>query len=63
MSAEHVTVTDEQVAELVRAFGRDGVIELTYQIGLENSRARMNSALGIVEQGFTSGDACRVPLP
>lgn len=63
MSAERVTVTDEQVAELVRAFGRDGVIELTYQIGLENSRARMNSALGIVEQGFTSGDACRVPLP
>ncbi|WP_328451247.1 carboxymuconolactone decarboxylase family protein [Amycolatopsis sp. NBC_00438] len=63
MSAETVTVTDEQVAELEREFGRAGVIELTYQIGLENSRARMNSALGIVDQGFTSGDACRVPLP
>ena len=63
MSGEQVTVTDEQVAELEREFGRDGVVELTYQIALENSRARMNSALGIVDQGFTSGDACRVPLP
>ncbi|WP_410673386.1 carboxymuconolactone decarboxylase family protein [Amycolatopsis sp. cmx-4-68] len=63
MSGEHVTVTDEQVAELEREFGRAGVVELTYQIALENSRARMNSALGVVDQGFTSGDACRVPLP
>ncbi|SFW74489.1 carboxymuconolactone decarboxylase family protein [Amycolatopsis australiensis] len=63
MSGDRVTVTDEQVAELEREFGRDGVVELTYQIALENMRARMNSALGIVDQGFTSGDACRVPLP
>ena len=63
MSGDQVTVTDEQVAELEREFGRDGVLELTYQIALENSRARMNSALGIADQGFTSGDACRVPLP
>ena len=55
------TVTDEQVADLERRFGKDGVIELTYQIGLENMRARMYSALGITEQGFNSGDACRVP--
>ena len=63
MTGARVTVTDEQVAELEAEFGRDGVVELTYQIGLENSRARVNSALGIVDQGFTSGDACRVPLP
>ncbi|MFJ9785883.1 carboxymuconolactone decarboxylase family protein [Amycolatopsis sp. NPDC101161] len=63
MSGDRVTVTDEQVAELEREFGQAGVVELTYQIALENSRARMNSALGIVDQGFTSGDACRVPLP
>jgi AhpD family alkylhydroperoxidase len=63
MSADSVTVTDEQVAELEREFGRAGVIELTYQIALENSRARLNSALGVADQGFTSGDACRVPLP
>ncbi|MFF4595851.1 carboxymuconolactone decarboxylase family protein [Amycolatopsis sp. CA-161197] len=63
ISGAQVSVTDEQVAELEAEFGRAGVLELTYQIALENSRARMNSALGIVDQGFTSGDACRVPLP
>jgi AhpD family alkylhydroperoxidase len=55
------TVTDEQVAELRARFGDAGVFELTYQIGLENMRARVNSALGITEQGFNSGDACRIP--
>ncbi|MGA9513372.1 MAG: carboxymuconolactone decarboxylase family protein [Pseudolabrys sp.] len=55
------TVTDEQVADLRRRFGDAGVIELTYQIGIENMRARMNTALGITEQGFSSGDACQVP--
>ncbi|GFG68441.1 transposase [Mycolicibacter senuensis] len=54
-------VTDAQVADLRARFGDDGVIELTYQIGVENMRARMYSALGITEQGFSSGDACRVP--
>jgi len=54
-------VTDEQVADLERRFGRDGIVELTYQIALENLRSRMNTALGITEQGFSSGDACRVP--
>ncbi len=63
MTASPVTVTDEQVAELEREFGRKGVIELTYQISLENMRARMNSALDITAQGFTSGDACQVPMP
>lgn len=53
-------VSDEQVADLARRFGYDGVVELTYQIGLENMRARMNSALGIVDQGFST-DSCRVP--
>jgi hypothetical protein len=37
------------------------VIELTYQIGLENMRARVNATLGLTEQGFNSGDACRIP--
>ena len=61
MTATPVEVTEEQVAVLEREFGRKGVVELTYQISLENLRARMNSALGITAQGFTSGDACRVP--
>ncbi|MCA2264489.1 transposase [Mycobacterium marseillense] len=55
------TVTDEQVDDLRSRFGDAGVFELTYQIGLENMRARVNTALGITEQGFNSGDACRVP--
>lgn len=61
MSTDPHTITDEQVADLKHRFGEDGVIELTYQIGVENMRARMYSALGITEQGFNSGDACRVP--
>ena len=61
MTTDPHTVTDEQVADLRRRFGDAGVIELTYQIGLENMRARVNSALGITEQGFSSGDACRIP--
>ena len=54
-------ITDEQVADLRRRFGDAGVIELSYQIGVENMRARTYAALGITEQGFNSGDACRVP--
>lgn len=61
MTKDPHTITDEQVDDLRRRFGADGLIELTYQVGTENMRARMNSALGITEQGFSSGDACRVP--
>ncbi|WP_374022714.1 carboxymuconolactone decarboxylase family protein [Mycobacterium sp. HNNTM2301] len=61
MSTDPHTVTDEQVADLRARFGNAGLFELTYQIGVENMRARMNTALGITEQGFNSGDACRVP--
>ncbi len=60
MTTDPHTVTDEQMADLRARFGDAGVIELSYQIGLENMRARVNSALGITEQGFNSGDACRV---
>jgi alkylhydroperoxidase family enzyme len=61
MTTDPHTVTDEQVADLRARFGDAGVIELTYQIGLENMRARVNSALGISEQGFNSADSCRIP--
>ncbi|MFC9550394.1 carboxymuconolactone decarboxylase family protein [Rhodococcus sp. NPDC056960] len=60
MTTTPTTVTDEQVADLERRFGRAGVVELSYQIGIENMRARMYSALGITEQGFGT-DSCRVP--
>lgn len=55
------SVTDEQVADLRTRFGDAGVIELSYHIGIENMRARINAALGITEQGFNSGAACRIP--
>ncbi len=61
MTTDPHNVTDEQVADLRRRFGDAGVMELTYQIGVENMRARMNTALGITEQGFSSGDACQIP--
>lgn len=61
MTTSPVSVTDEQVAELRAEFGDKGVVELTYQVSLENMRARFNSALDITDQGFTSGDACRIP--
>lgn len=61
MTADPHTVTDEQVDDLRARFGDAGVIELTYQIGLENMRARVNATLGITEQGFNSSDACRIP--
>ncbi|MBJ7337368.1 carboxymuconolactone decarboxylase family protein [Mycolicibacterium sp.] len=61
MTTDPHLVTDEQVADLRVRFGDAGTMELTYQIGVENLRARMNTALGITEQGFSSGDACRVP--
>ncbi|HEX2299534.1 MAG TPA: carboxymuconolactone decarboxylase family protein [Pseudonocardiaceae bacterium] len=57
------TVTDEMVAELDAELGHHGVVELTYAIAVENHRARFNHALGITDQGFTSGQACRMPLP
>lgn len=61
MTTTPVSATDEQVAELREEFGDEAVLELTYQIGLENMRARMYSALDIRDQGFSSGDACRLP--
>jgi len=53
MTATPTEATDEQAADLERRFGRDGVVEPTYQIAHENMRARMYSALGTTEQGFS----------
>jgi alkylhydroperoxidase family enzyme len=61
MTSTPMTVTDEQIAALDTTYGHAGVVELTYQIALENQRSRMNHALGITDQGFSSGDSCRVP--
>jgi AhpD family alkylhydroperoxidase len=61
MTTDPHLVTDAQVADLRQRFGDAGVMELTYQIGIENMRARMNTALGITEQGFSSGASCQIP--
>ena len=58
MTAQPMTVTDDQVAALEQALGRGGLVELTHAIALENMRGRANSALGITDQGFDA--ACRV---
>jgi len=63
MTDTPVSVTDEQVERLRREFGDKGVLELTYQLALENLRARSYTALDIRDQGFTSGDACLIPVP
>lgn len=63
MTDQPMTVTDDQVAELDERLGHEGLLELTYMISVENQRSRFNHALGITAQGFTSGEACRVPLP
>jgi AhpD family alkylhydroperoxidase len=60
ITAQPMTVTDAQVAELEAEFGRPGVVELTHAIALENMRGRFNHALGITDQGFDA--ACRVRL-
>lgn len=60
MTATPPAVTDEQVTDLRKRFGTEGVFELTYQIGHENFRSRTYSALGITAQGFST-DSCRVP--
>lgn len=61
MSATPMTVTDEQIATLVARHGNEAVVELTYEIAHENHRARFNHGLDITDQGFGSGDTCRVP--
>lgn len=61
LTSTPMDVTDQQVSSLIAAYGEKGVVELTYQISHENQRARFNHALGITDQGFGSGDSCRVP--
>lgn len=58
MTATPPAVTDAQVAELEREFGRAGLLELTQAIAVENQRARGNHALGIVDQGSTRPAGC-----
>ncbi|MFF7655614.1 carboxymuconolactone decarboxylase family protein [Streptomyces sp. NPDC007983] len=52
-------VTDELAAALLERLGEAAFVELTAMVALENYRSRVNSAFGLVSQGFS--DACAVP--
>ncbi|MGB3187246.1 MAG: carboxymuconolactone decarboxylase family protein [Ornithinimicrobium sp.] len=59
MSRTPVEVTDEMVAQLRAHFTDTQLVELTALVALENQRSRMNAALGLTSQGFSS--VCAVP--
>jgi 4-carboxymuconolactone decarboxylase len=53
---------DDELMDRVRArFGVKGTMELVQLVAWENSRARMNIALGLGAEGFTAGKACALP--
>ncbi|WP_130796984.1 carboxymuconolactone decarboxylase family protein [Streptomyces otsuchiensis] len=54
MTANPPEVTDEVAATLLRELGEAAFVELTTMIALENQRSRINSALGLVSQGFAT---------
>jgi alkylhydroperoxidase family enzyme len=54
-------VTDEMVAALRAELDDAQLVELTMMVAVENSRSRLNSALGLTSQGFR--DRCAAPSP
>ncbi|MCW2986648.1 MAG: 4-carboxymuconolactone decarboxylase [Conexibacter sp.] len=61
MSLTPPQVDDATVTALQQRYGDDGLLELTYLIAWENTRARLNHALGIGAGGFSAGRACALP--
>lgn len=59
MSTTPPGVTDEMVAGLRRHLDDAALVELTTMVAVENSRSRLNSALGLRSQGFR--DRCDLP--
>jgi len=53
------TVSDALAEKLLALLGEPAMIELTFMVGLENLRSRVNSALGLRSQGFA--DRCEIP--
>jgi AhpD family alkylhydroperoxidase len=58
ITAQPQQVDDAMVADLRVRFGDAGVVELTFLVALENQRSRFNRAIGLSNQGFSSGEAC-----
>lgn len=54
-------VGEELMARVRARFGIKGTLELVHLIGWENTRARVNIALGFGPEGFSAGKACAVP--
>jgi AhpD family alkylhydroperoxidase len=61
MSVTPGEVDDELMERVVARFGIKGTMELTQLIAWENARARMNVALGMGAEGFSTGKACALP--
>ena len=60
MSETPPRVTDELAARLLGQLGAPAMVELTACVAFANMSTRMNTALGIESQGFSS--ACSLPL-
>lgn len=52
-------VTDEMTRRLIADLGEPAFVELTSVVAVENLRSRVNSAFGLVGQGFR--DRCEIP--
>ncbi|MFT4034783.1 MAG: carboxymuconolactone decarboxylase family protein, partial [Patulibacter sp.] len=61
MTATPPAVDDALWARAAEHFSERQLIELTAMIGWENSRARINSAIGIESHGFAPAGACALP--
>jgi AhpD family alkylhydroperoxidase len=61
MSVTPGQVDDELMERIKARFGAKGTMELVQLIAWENARARMNVALDIGAEGFSTGKACALP--
>jgi AhpD family alkylhydroperoxidase len=59
MCESEPAVTDEMASHLLNMLGEAAFVELTFMVGVENLRSRVNAALGLRSQGFS--DRCTVP--
>jgi alkylhydroperoxidase family enzyme len=60
MTSTPTTVTDELYARLLGQLGPAAMVELTVFVGFANLAGRVNTAHGIVSQGYS--EACEIPL-
>ncbi len=63
MTATPALVSEDLRQQLVDRFTAPAVTELAAAIAWENTRGRLNQALGVRSAGFSQGDNCAVPEP